>query len=110
MRTQDAGFPTLVGSTIAMAKAADKASSRRQLVGHSAINGARKNKKTKTRGERKLSSYRQRIFNAKERVIVQAEIDKIITTGVIVPSSPEQGDCVSAIFLPMTKNNSIVLS
>ena len=87
MRTQDAGFPTLRGSTITMAKAADIASSRRSVSwAQRDKRRAKKIKNKKTRGERKLSSYRQRIFNAKERVIVQAEIDKLITTGVIVPS------------------------
>ena len=38
------------------------------------------------------SSHRPSRFNAKERAIVQSEIDKLITKGVIVPSSPEKGD------------------
>ena len=45
------------------------------------------------------SFRRPSLFNAKEQTIVHSEIDKPITKGVIVPSSPEIGDFVSTIFL-----------
>ena len=52
------------------------------------------------------SSHRPSIFNATERAIVQTEIDKLITKGVIVPSSPEKDDFVSTIFLRPKKDGS----
>ena len=51
-------------------------------------------------------SHRSSIFNATERAIVQTEIDKLITKGVIVPSSPEKNDFVSTIFLRPKKDGS----
>ena len=56
------------------------------------------------------SSERPSIFNATERAIVQTEIDKFSTKGVIVPSSPEKGDFVSTIFLRPKRMAVIVLS
>ena len=50
------------------------------------------------------SSHRPSLFNAKEQNIVQSEIDKLITKGVIVPTSPEMGDFVSTIFLRPKKD------
>ena len=52
------------------------------------------------------SFHRPSLFNAKERTIVQSEIDKLITKGVIVPSSssPERGNFVSTIFLRPKKD------
>ena len=50
------------------------------------------------------SARRPSLFNAKERTIVHSEIDKLITKGVIVPSSPEIGDFVSTIFLRPKKD------
>lgn len=47
---------------------------------------------------------RPSMFNVKESAIVQSEIDKLITKGVIVPSSPEMGDFVSTIFLRPKKD------
>ena len=55
---------------------------------------------------RQQSSHRPSIFNATERAIVQTEIDKLITKGVIVPSSPEKDDFVSTIFLRPKKDGS----
>jgi len=52
------------------------------------------------------SYHRPSIFNAKEQAIVQAEIDKLITKGVAVPSSPEKGAFVSTIFLRPKKDGS----
>jgi len=52
------------------------------------------------------SSHRPSIFNAKEQAIVQAENDKLITKGVIVPWSPEKGNFVSTIFLRPKKDGS----
>jgi len=52
------------------------------------------------------SSHRSSIFNAKERAIVQAEIDKLIPKGVFVPSPSEKGDFVSSIFLRPKKDGS----
>ena len=52
------------------------------------------------------SSHRPSILNTKERAIVQAEIDNLITKGVIVPSSPEKDDFVSTIFLRPKKDGS----
>ena len=51
-------------------------------------------------------SHRPSIFNAKNQAIVQAEIDKLITKGVIVRSSSEKGDFVSTIFLRPKKDGS----
>ena len=45
------------------------------------------------------SSHRPSIFNALENCIVQTELDKLITKGVIAPLSLEKGDFVSTIFL-----------
>jgi len=50
------------------------------------------------------STRRPSLFNAKERTIVHSEIDKLITKGAIVPSSPEIGDFVSTIFLRPKKD------
>ena len=50
------------------------------------------------------SARRPSLFNAKERTIVHSEIDKLITKGVIVPSSPEIGDFISTIFLRPKKD------
>lgn len=52
------------------------------------------------------SSHRPSIFNATERAIVQTEVDKLITKGVIVPSSPEKEDFVSTVFLRPSKEGS----
>ena len=54
----------------------------------------------------KLSSGRPSIFNAKERAIVQAEIVKLITKAVIVPSSSEKSQFVATIFLRLIKDGS----
>ena len=53
-----------------------------------------------------LSSHRPSIFNAKERAIVQAEIDKLVTKADIVPSSPEKSLFVAIIFLRLIKDSS----
>ena len=50
------------------------------------------------------SARRPSLFNAKERTIVHSEIDKLITKGVIVPSSPEIAVFVSTIFLRPKKD------
>ena len=50
------------------------------------------------------SARRPSLFNAKEQTIVHSEIDKLITKGVIVPSSPEIGDFVSTILLRPKKD------
>ena len=44
------------------------------------------------------------MFNAKEWPIVEFEIDKLVTKGVIVPSFPKKGDFVSTIFLRPKKD------
>ena len=54
----------------------------------------------------KLSSHRPSIFNAKERATVQAEIGKLVTKAVIVPSSPEKSQFVATIFLRLMKDSS----
>ena len=42
--------------------------------------------------------HRPSIFNGTEQAIVQTEIDKLITKGVIVPSSPEKVTCDQTCF------------